>query len=95
MHPGGGIAMVPVYSSGGVSLQAVHEADLSAPIIQGNSASFTFQTTAGVSNVVQYTVSLSPANWRNLTNFLGDGTVHTVTDPSATNSTRFYRVIIE
>ena len=48
-----------------------------------------------MTNIVEYTVSLSPPNWLPLTNFVGNGQLQTITDPAATNGTRFYRVIFE
>ena len=50
-------------------------------------------TQSGHNYTVQYTSSLSPANWQTLgSGITGDGTVHTANDTTAGGAQRFYRV---
>lgn len=51
-----------------------------------------WNSSAGVTNTVQYTTNLS-ANWQALTNVVGNGGVMSVTD-TTTNKMRFYRVMV-
>lgn len=94
-HPAPGIVMVPVYSASSVTLVAATNPVLSLPMWQSAASAFTIPTTPGITSVVQYTIALAPANWQVLTNVVGDGLVHTITDHSATNATRFYRVLLK
>jgi hypothetical protein len=55
----------------------------------------TVPTSSGVRYVLEWTDSLSGAPWKALSTIVGDGMVKTLTDPSATNSQRFYRVRVE
>lgn len=57
----------------------------------GGEFRFEFDTQTGKTYVVQYTTSLTAANWQPLTTIVGDGTRKQVTD-SAANAERFYRV---
>jgi len=63
-----------------------------SPSHTGNTSSFSYQSTAGLTNIVEFTDSLNPQNWQVLTTIAGDGSVKVVTDNAATASTRFYRV---
>ena len=56
--------------------------------------SVSFATETGRTYTVQFTASLSPADWQTLTNLPGDGAVATVLD-SSTNAQRFYRVLTQ
>jgi hypothetical protein len=58
----------------------------------GNQFVLSFPTTAGFTNVVEYTGSLNPANWQPLATNIGDGTVYFVTNSPTTSTNRFYRV---
>ncbi|MGO8931054.1 MAG: Ig-like domain-containing protein, partial [Limisphaerales bacterium] len=49
-------------------------------------------TEKGRSYILEFTDSLSPANWTALPSVAGDGTVNVLVDPAATNQQRFYRV---
>ena len=62
--------------------------------VTGTNFGFSFETEADRSNTVQYTDSLLPANWQNLTNFLGDGNIATI-QVNKSNAQRFYRVVIQ
>lgn len=47
----------------------------------------------GFLNDVQVSDSLIPPNWKSLTNFVGDGSLFTITDAPVNVGTRFYRVV--
>jgi hypothetical protein len=49
-------------------------------------------TEQGRSYTLEFTDSLTPANWTALPAVTGDGTVKVLVDPAATNHQRFYRV---
>ncbi|HET7626446.1 MAG TPA: hypothetical protein VFM25_14400, partial [Verrucomicrobiae bacterium] len=87
-----GIVLVPAYRASSVVLVAANEPTLISPTRTGNVATFQFQSTTGITNLIQFTDSLSPPNWQPLTNFIGDGSILTVTDSSADSSQRFYRI---
>ncbi len=63
-----------------------------APVKSGGNFTLSFETTAGKTYLVEYTVSLSTPNWQPLPNVSGDGTVKTLTDPAASSVQRYYRV---
>lgn len=52
-------------------------------------------TMPGVICHIEFTDSLESPNWRTLATMVGDGTIHTLTDSSASTSSRFYRIRIE
>ena len=61
------------------------------PNLQGNVFGFSFQTQSGHPYTIEFTDSLSPANWQVLSNFVGDGSASLIQiDPAQTQ--RFYRV---
>jgi hypothetical protein len=91
----GGVVLVPQYSPTMVTLVAANNPALLSPSITSNTFSSSFQTTAGLTNVVQYTPSLSPAVWQTLTKIVGDGLIESFTDNLSTNTSRFYRVTFE
>jgi hypothetical protein len=59
--------------------------------ISGGLIAIKFPTESGYSYTVQYSSSLSPANWQTLTTVSGDGTIKTVTD-TMSGAQQFYRV---
>ncbi len=63
-----------------------------APVKSGGNFTLSFETTAGKTYLVEYTVSLSAPNWQPLPNVSGDGTVKTVTDAVAGGGQRYYRI---
>jgi fibronectin-binding autotransporter adhesin len=85
------IALVPIYQGFGVSLVAVAQPVITGPTRKGTNSIISFQTTSGLTNVVQFTDSLNPPNWQTLTNILGDGTVRSVTNGTPSTQ-RYYRV---
>ena len=91
LHASNGVVLVPQYQAFGVSLVAATNPALMSLNKNGNQFSFSFPTTTNLTNVVEYTDSLNPANWKPLSTNTGDGTPKTVIDPFATNGTRFYR----
>lgn len=54
---------------------------------------FNFTTQSGYHYAVQYNTNLTTTNWITLTNITASGSLEGFTDGTATNSTRFYRVI--
>ena len=58
----------------------------------GQTTTFNFQTEGCRTHFVQYKNSLTDAQWQSLTTIMGDGTVATVTDSTASGNSRFYRV---
>jgi hypothetical protein len=52
-------------------------------------------TEQGRSYTLEFTDSLTPANWTALHAVAGDGTVTVLVDPAATNQQRFYRVHVQ
>jgi hypothetical protein len=96
LHFGNGLVLAPVYAPNGLNLVTAAEptpTDFSRSGAGG--WSFSFQTTAGLTNIVQYTDSLSPPNWQTLTAIVGDGAVHVVHDAVVGLASRFYRVGFE
>ncbi len=59
------------------------------------SRAISIPTQAGASYTIQYRDSLTSGTWTYLTMVLGDGTTKTVTDPTAGQSQRYYRAIIQ
>ena len=59
-----------------------------------NGATFNnlLKSTAGLTNVVEFTDSLNPPNWQVLTTMAGEGSLKVVTDNAATVPRRFYRM---
>lgn len=90
--PRNGIALVPRYGASSITLLAAHDPDASMPIVQGTNFSFNFQSTAGITAVVQYSDALNPPNWQVLTQFVGDGSLKTIVDHLAGPGTRFFRI---
>ena len=56
---------------------------------------FLLPTEPGMTCHVEYTESLSPANWQVFQTIVGDGTTVTVTDAATNAPQRFYRVRVE
>lgn len=90
--PTNGIAFVARYGASSVTLLAAHDPEPSMPVIQGTNCSFSFQSTAGITAVVQHTDALNPPNWQVLTQFVGDGSLKTIVDHLAGPGTRFFRI---
>ena len=61
----------------------------------GNSFSLSFATLPGLQYTVQYKDSLSVPGWGLLQTLTSAGTTAHVTDSSATNSQRFYRLSVQ
>jgi hypothetical protein len=62
------------------------------PGFQFGAFDFSFLTQTGYTYTVQFATELDPINWIDLTNFPGDGSVAQVSDTTATNLSRWYRV---
>jgi hypothetical protein len=91
----GAVVLVPQYTPSMVTLVAANNPVLLSPSIANGAFGFAFQTTAGLTSLVQYTPSLSPAVWQTLTNIVGDGRIQSVTENISTNTSGFYRVVFE
>jgi hypothetical protein len=91
-RPGNGLVLVPVYGPTNVSLVAAYDPVMTRPVVSNHELTFSFPSTAGLTNIVEYTDSLSPPVWQSLTTIGGDGTVKPVVDSVSGVSRRFYRV---
>lgn len=91
-HVGSGVVLVPQYHASDITLVTANDPTIISPAHNGNTSSFSYQSTTGLTNVVEFTDSLNPQNWQVLTTIPGDGSLKLVTDNAATVSTRFYRV---
>jgi len=67
-------------------------APLGAPVKDGDNFSVSLPTQNGRVYAMEFTDSLTEVNWTALPLAAGNGTVIPLTDPSATNAQRFYRV---
>jgi hypothetical protein len=92
-HAPNGVALVPQYSALGINLVSANDLAILGPSASGNQFGFHYPSTSGLTNIVEYTTSLTPViSWRMLTDIPGDGSLQSVIDRSATNAERFYRV---
>jgi hypothetical protein len=89
-----GATWVAHYSSTNVSAVLANQVKIAPPVLSGGMFSLSFNTTAGLTFVVQESDSLSPLNWQTLTNLAGDGGAKTVSDP-ASKTQRFYRILVQ
>jgi hypothetical protein len=94
LHTPNGIVLVPVYNNFNVTLVAANDPIISSVSHTGAQTSFKFPSTTNFTEEVEFTLSLNPQNWQPFTNSVGDGTIKSVIDSSATNAYRFYRVFI-
>jgi hypothetical protein len=94
MHAGNGVVLVPSITPTVFNLIAAHEPTLSALSFTGHQFSFSYPSTSGLTNIIEYTASLNPIDWLLLTNVPGDGTIRTIIDASA-NSEGFYRIVFQ
>jgi len=66
----------------------------SSPAFGGGVFSLSLATTTGKTYTLQYVTAITATNWTSvLPATAGDGTVKSLTDPSATSGQRFYRVM--
>jgi hypothetical protein len=68
---------------------------LSGPQMSGTSFSVLVPTSSGFTYYLEYKTNLSSAAWNLSAQSAGDGTLRTLTDIAATNSTRFYHVRVQ
>jgi hypothetical protein len=92
---GHGVALVPAVNSTTFDLVAANDLVLSAASYTGHQFSFSYPSTAGLTNIIEYTTSLSSTQWLVLTNIVGDGSLKSVEDTTATNADRFYRALFQ
>jgi hypothetical protein len=99
VHATNGLVLVPVYGYYAgyyfVTLVAANDPILTPTFQSGNQFVLSFPTTAGFTNVLEYTPTLNPANWQPFATNIGDGIIHSVTNSSLISSNRFYRVRFE
>jgi hypothetical protein len=74
-----------------LTLEVANDLIVSTPFHSGDQFVFSFPTTSGFTNVVEYTGSLNPANWQPFATNIGDGNVHFVTNSPTTSTNRFFR----
>jgi hypothetical protein len=91
---GSGVVWVAHYSGTNVLAVLANQVKIAQPLLSGGKFSLSFNTTAGLSYVVQESDSLNPSNWQTLEEFAGDGGTKTISDP-ATKAQRFYRILIQ
>jgi hypothetical protein len=78
-----------------VSVLPIVAPTLQAAAKASTTMQFSANTTVGATYQVQYITCLSATNWTNLgPSFIATNTTATITDPAATDSQRFYRVMI-
>ena len=78
-----------------ISVSPIAAPSLGSMIKAANSMQFSMNTTVNATYQLQYTTNLAGGPWINLgSSFLATSTTTVVTDPSATDQQRFYRVII-
>jgi hypothetical protein len=71
-----------------------NQVNVTQPVLSGGKLSLSFDTTAGLTYVVQESDSLNPSNWQTLKEIAGDGGTKTISDP-ATQPRRFYRILAQ
>ncbi len=89
-----GAAWVAHCSSTNVLVVVANQVNITPPVLSGGKLSFSFNTTIGLTYVVQESDSLDPPNWQPLKEFAGDGGTKTISDP-ATGPRRFYRILVQ
>jgi hypothetical protein len=96
VHAPNGLVLEPVYGYYAgyyeVTLVAANDPIPSALSRGGGLFTFNYPSTAGFTNVVEYTDSLNPANWQPFVTNVGDGTVKSVTNAPPAAGQRFFRV---
>ena len=91
---------VVVTSNGGDSTNSLSGRAINAPLIVSALApsgdfTFSFETLAGLTYVIEYKDSLDDPLWQTLQSVPGDGTVQTLTVSAADTAQRFYRLNIQ
>jgi hypothetical protein len=89
-----GTVWVPQYNGTNVTVTLADTVSLGQPTLSKGVFTLPFNTTAGLSYVVQATDGLIPPAWQTLYTVPGSGAVMNVSD-SVTNAQRFYRVLIQ
>ncbi len=89
-----GTSWIPLYNGTNLVLVLANAVTLPRPTVSGNSLTFSFPTTLGLTYLVQATDGFFPPNWQTIKRITGDGTVQTVSDPLA-GPQRFYRLSLQ
>jgi hypothetical protein len=66
-----------------------------SPALSNGNFTFSFQSIAGKTYVVQYTDDLQAASWLTLQTIPGDGSLKSVVTPVAASPRRFYRLSVQ
>jgi hypothetical protein len=74
------------------ALAAASAVTILNPAHSGGVTTFSFLSQSGHTHFVEYKITLSDVSWTPLTTITGNGSITNVTDSSASNSARFYRV---
>ena len=74
-------------------LSGANSVRLTTPRRSGSTFSVDVPTVSGKNYTLQYEASLSVSNWTDGASVAGDGTTKTLSDPTASPSPRFYRVM--
>ncbi len=77
-----------------ISVVLANPVNIAQPVLSGGMFQLSFDTTAGLTYVVQETDSLNPSNWQTVEELPGDGGTKTVSYP-ATVPQRCYRILIQ
>jgi len=77
-----------------VACPPTQQVTIFAAQMNGANFEFSFETAVDRTNIVQYSDSLLPENWQNLTNLWGDGNVATIQVDKSSDQ-RFYRVMLQ
>ncbi len=85
-----------VAHSNGTNVSAVlaSQVKITKVALSGGALSLSFNTTAGLTYVVQWSGSLSPPDWQTLKEIAGDGGTLPISDP-ATELQRYYRILVQ
>ena len=89
-----GTLWVPRYTGTNVTLILASQVPVMPPSLTGGALRLAFNTTAGLTYMVQRTVALSPADWQTLATLEGSGAAQVFED-SAAQSQAFYRVLVQ
>ena len=89
-----GAVWVAHYTGTSVSAVLASQVKITQVAMSGGMLRLSFNTTAGLTYVVQESDSLNPANWQTLEEVPGDDGAKTISDP-ATKTQRYYRILIQ
>jgi hypothetical protein len=85
---------VPQYNGTNVTVTLASTVSLTQPNVSKGVLTVPFSTVAGLSYLIQASISLAEPNWQTLYALPGNGSVMSISD-STTNTQRYYRVLIQ